>query len=205
VQQARIDEYVQNATMQMQQGRLAIASSSISTAQDQAGGATAQSTERDLLASLRQIRATGRVVLRFTPDSSGTNILPDIALEDGDRFAIPPLPATVNVVGAVYDQNSFLYLRGRRAGTYLLSAGGPTRDADRKHEFIIRADGEVASRERGNTIWSGGDFDNLRINPGDTIVVPNKGLRPSVLRSVIDWSQVFSQFALGAAAVNVIK
>jgi hypothetical protein len=63
----------------------------------------------------------------------------------------------------------------------------------------------VASRERGKTIWSGGEFDNLRINPGDTIVVPQKTFKPSALRGVIDWSQMFSQFALGAAALSVLK
>jgi protein involved in polysaccharide export with SLBB domain len=205
LQQARIDEYVQTLSMQMQRSSLAMAASPVSSAQDLTSGAAAQSSERDLLASLRQIRATGRIVLRFAPDSSGTNSLPDVKLEDGDRFVVPSVPATVNVVGAVYDQNSFLYLRGRRAGTYLRLAGGPNRDADRKHEFIIRADGEVASRERGNTIWSGGEFDNLRINPGDTIVVPQKTFKPSALRGVIDWSQMFSQFALGAAALSILK
>jgi hypothetical protein len=45
----------------------------------------------------------------------------------------------------------------------------------------------------------------LRLHPGDTIVVPEKTFKPSALRGVIDWSQVFSQFALGAAAINVIK
>ena len=67
-------------------------------------------------------------------------------MEDGDRFIVPPVPATVNVVGAVYDQNSFLFAPGKRASVYLQLAGGPNRDADRKHEFIIRADGEVVSR-----------------------------------------------------------
>jgi protein involved in polysaccharide export with SLBB domain len=205
LQQARIDEYVQTLSMQMQRSSLAMAVSAPSATPSPTGGAVVQSGIQDMLASLRQIRATGRIVLRFTPDSSGTNSLPNVSLEDGDRFAVPSVPATVNVVGAVYDQNSFLYAQGRRAGTYLRLAGGPDRDADRSHEFIIRADGEVASRERGNTIWSGGEFDNLRINPGDTIVVPQKTVKPSALRSVIDWSQMFSQFALGAAALSILK
>jgi protein involved in polysaccharide export with SLBB domain len=125
-------------------------------------------------------------------------------MEDGDRFVVPPVPATVNVVGAVYDQNSFLYARGGRAGIYLRLAGGPNRDADRKHEFIIRANGDVVSRymEKG---LRGNEFNNLRINPGDTIVVPEKTFKPSALRGVIDWSQMFSQFALGAAALSVLK
>ena len=204
-QQARIDEYVQSVTIAIQRSNLALAASPVTTAQDLASGAAAQSSVQDLLASLRQIRATGRIVLRFTPDSSGTNSFPDIAMEDGDRFAVPPVPATVNVVGAVYDQNSFLYARGGRAETYLQVAGGPNRDADRKHEFVIRADGEVVSRVRGETIWSGSEFNNLRINPGDTIVVPEKTFKPSALRGVLDWSQMFSQFALGAAALSVLK
>jgi hypothetical protein len=63
-----------------------MASSSVSSTQDLASGTAAQSSERELLASLKQIRATDRIVLRFTPDSSGLNSLPDIAFEDGDHF-----------------------------------------------------------------------------------------------------------------------
>jgi hypothetical protein len=84
-------------------------------------------------------------------------------------------------------------------------AGGPDRDADWHHEFIIRADGEVVSRVKSKTIWGGGDFNNLHMNPGDTIVVPEKTFRPSALRGIIDWSQMFSQFALGAAALSILK
>jgi protein involved in polysaccharide export with SLBB domain len=203
-QQARIDEYVQSLSIQLQRSNLALASSPVSSAQDLATGAAAQSSEQDMLASLQRIRATGRIVLRFTPDSSDVSSLPNITLEDGDRFAVPPVSATVNVVGAVYDQNSFLYAQGKKAGAYLRLAGGPNRDADRKHEFIIRADGEVISRDRGEKVW-GGEFGNLCINPGDTIVVPEKTFKLSSMRGVIDWSQMFSQFALGAAALSVVK
>ena len=205
MQQARIDEYVQSLGMEMQRSSLAMASSSAGSAQDLTSAAAAENSERDILASLRQIRATGRIVLRFASDSSGMSSFPDITMEDGDRFVVPSVPATVNVVGAVYDQNSFLYAQARRAGTYLQLAGGPNRDADRSHEFIIRADGEVVSSERGKTIWSGSEFNNLRINPGDTIVVPEKTIKPSALRGLIDWSHMFSQFALGAAALSVLK
>ncbi len=205
VQQARIDEYVQSLGMQIQRGNLALTASAASSQQDLSSGAAAQNSERDLLASLRQIRATGRIVLRFAPDSGGASNIPELPLEDGDRFIVPPVPSNVNVVGSVYDQNSFLYIRESRAGTYLRIAGGATRDADRGHEFIIRADGEVVSRFRDKGLWGGGDFDNLRINPGDTIVVPEKSFRPSALRALVDWSQVFSQLALGSAAVSVLK
>ena len=204
VQQARIDEYVQNLSMRMQRSALALASSSAASAQDLASGAAAQSSERELLTALREVRATGRIVLQFEPDAVGTNRVPSLSLENGDRFIVPSVPAVVNVVGAVYDQNSFLYKSRLRAEDYLRQAGGPTKDADRRHEFIIRADGEVVSRDTLKSVW-GDEFGNLRINPGDTIVVPEKTYKPSAIRGLIDWSQIFSQLALGAAAVNVIK
>ena len=204
IQQRRMDEYVQGLEMQMQRGNLALASSATAGAQDLANGAAAQTSEQELLGRLRQMRATGRIVLEFRAGSNGVEALPDIALEDGDRFVVPSVPASINVVGAVYDQNSFLYENGRRAGTYLHLAGGPNRDADRRHMFIIRADGSVISRDAANGLW-GNQFDNLRMNPGDTIVVPDKTFKPSALRGFIDWSQLFSQFALGAAALSVIQ
>ena len=108
------------------------------------------------------------------------------------------------MVGAVYNQNSFLYVRARRAGTYLQLAGGPNRNADHRREFIIRADGEVVSRRRGETIWSGSEFSSLRIYPGDTIVIPEKTYKPPIMNSVMNWSQMLSQFATVAALMTVI-
>ncbi|MDE3187050.1 MAG: SLBB domain-containing protein [Acidobacteriota bacterium] len=202
LQQARIDEYVQSLDMRIQRSNMALAASQTSS-QGMAGGPAALANEQELMNRLRQIRATGRVVLEFKPGSTGVNSIPDIAMENGDRFVVPPVPATVNVVGAVYDQNTFLYARGKRAGAYLRQAGGPTKDADRKREFIIRADGKVISYDMGSGLW-GNEFYNLPMNPGDTIVVPDKTFKPSILRGVADWSSVFSQFALGAVSLTLL-
>jgi protein involved in polysaccharide export with SLBB domain len=204
VQQTRMDEYIQTLEAQMQRGNLALASSPVASAQDLASGAAAQGSEQHLLTQLRQMRATGRIVLEMKPGSTGADALPDITLENGDHFIVPPIPANVNVVGAVFDQNSFLYEPERRAGDYLHLAGGMNRDADRKQAFVIRADGSVISRASVNGPW-GNEFDRLRMNPGDTIVVPEKSFRPGALRAFLDWSQLFSQFALGAAALSVIQ
>jgi protein involved in polysaccharide export with SLBB domain len=199
-----MDEYVESLELQMQRGNLALASSPVANAGDLATGAAAQSSEQQMVTRLRQMHATGRIVLEMRPGSSGIDALPNITLENGDHFIIPPVPAAINVVGAVFDQNSFLYAASRRAGDYLHLAGGPTRDADRKDIFIIRADGSVISRASVNGPW-GNQFDRLRMSPGDTIVVPEKGFKPSALRGFLDWSQLFSQFALGAAAISVVE
>jgi protein involved in polysaccharide export with SLBB domain len=203
LQQRRLDEYVQSLEIEMQRGNLALASGAVSTPQDLANAAAAQNSETNIISRLRQMRATGRIVLEFQSASNGLDALPNIQLEDGDRFVVPPVPASINVVGAVYDQNSFLYQKGRRAGDYLHLAGGPNRDADKSHTFIIRADGSVVSRESESGIW-GNEFANLPMNPGDTIVMPEKVFKPSGMRAFLDWSQIFSQFALGAATINLL-
>jgi protein involved in polysaccharide export with SLBB domain len=203
MQQARIDEYVANMNLSIQRGTLALVTAPAASPQDLGSSAAAAGLERNLLETLKQIRATGRIVLQFRPNSTGLDTVPDIPLENGDRFIVPSVPSAVNVVGAVYDQNSFLYTRDGRVGTYLHMAGGPNKDADRKHAFVIRADGEVISYDMARGPW-GNEFDRLLMNPGDTVVVPDKTLKPSLLRGVLDFSQLFSQFALGAAALTII-
>src|SRR5215470_14534502 len=100
LQQQRIDEYVQSLELEIQRGAIAGVASSVS-AQDVASANAASISSRELLNRLRQLRATGRIVMGVNPDSTGIDSLPDLSLEDGDTFTVPPSPATVNVVGAV--------------------------------------------------------------------------------------------------------
>ena len=194
-QQARLDEYVQNMDLRIQRNNLALIA---------AGTSGQESPEKDFVTRLRQLRATGRIVLDFKPDSSGTSGVPDISLEDGDRFVIPPVPASINVVGAVNDQNSFLYVPETRVGKYLQMSGGLTKDADRKRAFVIRANGQVVGYDAARGVW-GNEFNSLPLYAGDTIMVPEKTFRQPFVKSFVEWSQVFSQLALGAAAIAVLQ
>ncbi len=206
LQQERIDEYIQQLELEMQSNAMSMISAAAATPGALAGAPAAQTSEQAMIAKLRQVRATGRIVLQFNPRSKGLDVLPDIVLENGDKFVVPPVPAAVNVVGAVYDQNSFLFRPGMRAGEYLRLAGGPDRDADSKHAFIIRADGSVISRAAASTLW-GNQFDALAMNPGDTIVVPQKVVKPSALLTAMAWTGLFAQFsqlALGAATIGIL-
>ena len=202
-QQQRLDEYVQSLELQSQRSALKLAASAVS-AQDTAAANAAGINQQTLLARLHLLRATGRIVLEVKPNSHGTDSIPDIQLQDDDRFIVPSVPATVNVVGAVYDQNSFLYQPQRRVGDYLRLAGGPSREADKGRIFIVRADGSVYSKENASGLW-GNNFEATRLNPGDSIVVPEKIIGPSALRQLINFSQLFSQLAFSAAAINVIQ
>jgi protein involved in polysaccharide export with SLBB domain len=205
LQQERINQYVQQLSLEIQRGTLAAASSAAAASGNLASTtAAATQNEQDLISQLRQIKASGRIVLNLKPGSHGVDALPDIPLQDGDAFIVPSTPSTVNVVGAVYDQNSFLFARGRRAGDYLHLAGGENRDADRRHIFIIRADGSVVSHQMASSIF-GNDFMSLPMHPGDTIVVPEKTFKPSSLAGLLEYTQLFSNLALGAASLNVIR
>ncbi len=204
-QQQRLDEYVAGLSYQIQITGSNLAASVVSPQQAATAGAS-QASQRELIDRLREVRATGRIVLHIDPLHATADSLPDLPLEDGDRFVVPPIPSTVGVVGSVYDSNSFVYLAHHDAGSYLKTSGGPNRNADRKQIFIIRADGSVVSRQYlSHTIWEGDAFDRQPIYPGDTIIVPASVNKATFLRGLTDWSSVFSQFALGAAAIQILK
>jgi polysaccharide export outer membrane protein len=199
-QQQRLDEYVTQLSIAMQR-EAAVRTASSSTGVSDPNALVEQ---RDIIAQFRKLRATGRVVLQFKPESAGTESIPKLALEDGDVFRVPSRPATVAVIGAVYGQNVFLHDPTRRVSYYVNLAGKPNRVADKDHEFIIRADGSIFSRQQTQGAFLN-KFDNAEVEPGDAIVIPEKPVRPSAIRQLIDYSQVFSSLALGAAAISVVK
>jgi hypothetical protein len=169
------------------------------TPQDQAS----VSAQRQMVNRIRQLRSTGRIVLEIKPNATSLDAFPDIALEDGDRLFIPFRPATVSVVGAVYNSNAFLYRPGYTVADYLRLAGGATRDGDKRHEFVLRASGATVSRQQHSNLLIN-QFATLRLMPGDTIIVPQKIGRGAVLQGFKDWSQLFQQFGLGAASLAVL-
>lgn len=204
VQQARLTEYVNTLEQSIELASANAAGSIVNPNGASALGTSLQS-QRDLIATLRKLRASGRIVLNLTPFSRGLDALPNLILEDGDRFIVPAVPATVSVVGAVYDQNTFLYRQGLHIGDYLKFAGGSTRNADSRHEFVIRADGSVVSKKTaGGTLFAGG-FNGKFMYPGDTVVVPANVSKTSLLRNLTDYSAVLANFGVGIAAINLLK
>lgn len=203
LQQARLDEYVNSIERDIQISG-ANATGSLVNATGASALKTSVESQQNLVTTLRKMRATGRIVLNLTPYSHGLDELPNLPLEDGDQFIVPVVPATVNVVGAVYDQNSFLYRREERIQDYLKVAGGTTRNADKRHEFVIRADGSVLSKQTAGGTLFAGEFGGKFSYPGDTVVVPDNINKTTVLRGLTDWSTVFSQFGLGIAALTLL-
>jgi protein involved in polysaccharide export with SLBB domain len=157
--------------------------------------------QQTLLNRLRQIRPIGRIVLEL-PETAKADNLPDMPLEDGDRFIVPPPPSMVSVVGAVYGESSYVYKSDKRVADYLGQAGGTTKTADSGSIYVLRADGSVKSKRQEG--WFTASLEGSRLMPGDSIVVPEELDRTTVTRALKDISQIFYQFGLGAAAIAVL-
>ena len=197
VERQRLNDYADQLEAQVSAATAGSASRAL-TDRDAAGAESAATGARASIARLRQLQPIGRIVLQLKPDSEGVNSLPELALEDGDRFIVPKIPASVYVEGQVYSANAFVFEPGRRTTKYLKLAGGPDREADKRRSFVLRADGSVLSRQYGN-------FDQALIYPGDTIVVPPMINKRAILRDLVDISNIIGQFGIGVAAITVLQ
>ena len=171
---------------------------------DEAAAQSARSAATSrLVERLRAIRPNGRIVLELMPESGQ---LPDLALEDGDRLYVPPRPTTVGVFGSVFNGGSYLYGGRRSVDEYLRLAGGPTKGADVRSSFVIRANGSVVSGLQQKSSWfSEGSLGGVAAEPGDTIFVPEEVNKTTFVQNAKDWTQILYQFGLGIAAVLAIQ
>ena len=207
-QQQRMDDFITRLESDLQEANATEANGLSTQAANPGQAADFQirlQNKRRIIASLRAVKATGRVVLDLRPSSNNLTELPELQLEDGDTFVVPPRLGTISVVGAVFNPNDVLYAREKRLKDYLRDSGGPTRTADTSHIYVIRADGSVRSKQRGYSSWIAGDFASMRLEPGDAIVVPEQVNKVPFITNLKDWSQVLANFALGAAAIKVLS
>ena len=200
-QQLRLDEALGRLEVEMQRSGVKRAQGVVEVEQAQSLQAEALA-QKELLAKLRLIRATGRIVLEVKPEAKSLKDFPDLVLEDGDRLLLPPRPSTVSVFGSVYNQNAYIYKQGKQVSDYLAQAGGPTKDADKSSLYLLKADGSVISKQQGG--WFGRGFNGERVNPGDSIIVPEDLDKLSWTRELKDWTQIFYQFALGVVGLKVL-
>ncbi len=208
LQRQRVLEYADELESQIT-ATSASTSNSALTERDAAAVAASAAAARAVVSRLRQAQPTGRIVMPLKPDSVGVTALPDIPLQDGDRFVVPRVPSTVTVEGQVYNANAFLYVKGKRVKDYMRLAGGPDRVADRGRAFVLRADGSVVSHQQGSlaqrALFVGGDFDNVVLYPGDTIVEPPIIQKTAILRNLSDIGTILEGFGLGAAAIEILR
>jgi protein involved in polysaccharide export with SLBB domain len=177
---------------------LAGRSRSTTTQEEAMVGNTEFDAVRQLVGRLRAVQPQGRIPLNMAGELSSHNAYPAVELEDEDTIYVPLRPATVTVVGAVFQEGSQLWVKGATVGSAIDRAGGTRPYAENNGTVVIRADGTV--RQVGG--WWGG---STEINPGDTIVVPEDVQSPSWTKAFKDWSQIFYQLGLGTAALKILK
>ncbi len=119
----------------------------------------------------------------------------NIPLEDGDLVFVPARPNYVLVLGDVYNQISLPYRREKPLKYYLDLVGGATPTSDLENMYVIKANGTVISRRNYGKFfsfeWEDGklyfarDFMDMKLEEGDTIVIPSKVKVPVMWRPLI--------------------
>ncbi|WP_158592245.1 SLBB domain-containing protein [Noviherbaspirillum sedimenti] len=200
IQQAKLDEVATRFERELE----SVATQRLAGTTDKDNVATISAEierQRRLAQQLRAVKAEGRIVLELPDGEAQVKHLPDLALQDGDSIYIPRKPGTVDVLGSVFQQNAFIHKPRRSVSDYLTLAGGPTASGDTSEMYVIRADGTA---QGSNDSWFSG-VGGAAVNPGDTIVVPEKIDRTSWRQSLKEWTAIFFQFGLGAAGLKVLK
>lgn len=196
------EEQLRESSEQMQRDLMSRYANAVPTTGQTGADQQAQMMmQQAAIARISAIKPTGRVVLQIKPTASTVGDIPPLPLEDGDTYYVPPRLSTVQVAGAVYNPNAFRYQEGKRLGDYLKDSGGPTREADKRRVFVIRADGTVVSKQAGSHFHE--KFENLKLQPGDAIVVPEK-LKTPGSRALQDTVGIISQSAITAAALSTV-
>jgi protein involved in polysaccharide export with SLBB domain len=164
---------------------------------------------REFIAKLKEVKAQGRMVINLAEPDLLKKTPYDIELEEGDSLFIPSNPHSVQVIGAVYNQTAFVYDKDKSISRYIDLAGGYTEYADKKRVYILKVDG-TAVRPGGGFLgisWSKDlnrwEFGSHDIEPGDTIVVPEKLERITWMREIKDLTQILYQIAVTAGVLFV--
>jgi len=192
----------------LQQEVMAASAAAVSgaTDPDEAQIAVAESKQKQaFVEGLKQIKATGRMVINVEEARRARNSPLDIEMEDGDTLSIPTNPQTVQVIGAVHSQSNFVFVPTKDYSYYIDRAGGFSRVADKGQVYIVKVDGSTLLPGSGffwNTSanqWESGSPG--LVEAGDTIVVPHQIEKIAWLRNLKDLTQVLYQSALGGAVI----
>jgi protein involved in polysaccharide export with SLBB domain len=197
---AREKEQLQQLATRLQSDLL---NYSLQAAQQKVDAGNVLSMGQTLLDQLSSVQPTGRLVIDITRIMQARQPGDyDVLLRNGDKLLVPKRTQEITVIGEVQNgTTSHVFEPTFGRDDYIARSGGFTKQADKHHVYVVRANGEVSTGER--SVWfkrSGG----YRMQTGDTIVVPiDAGKMPPLAR----WaavSQIIYQLALATASAHSV-
>ena len=138
----------------------------------------------------------GRLAGNFIPQSQTANIT---TLLDGDTLFVPVNPNVINVLGEVLNPIAFEHKKNMSISSAIASAGGFRDYADKRKVYVIKSNGLIEMSSRN--VFAR----NIKLEPGDTIVVPRKIDITPGLQSLLPVTQVLSDLAFSAAAIDNLQ
>ena len=156
-----------------------------------------------LLANLKvqQDQAQGRVALNISTDiDSWAGTKEDPVLQDGDSFTVPKTPQEVSVIGEVYNPGAVTYLDGMTVKDYIGMTGGYTKYSNKDDIYVLQANGFAVSNET----LAKGSVSDLKLRPGDAVMVPQDVERHAKMRTAKDIIDIIFKTAMIVATIAVL-
>jgi polysaccharide biosynthesis/export protein len=209
LQQKGIEDMVSRMQRELMAESSADLSTSLSQEEITAKKGELEAKQR-FIQALRDLKATGRMTIVLAHLRLLKNSEYDIELEDGDKLYIPTRSSVVNVMGSVMSMSSHIYQEKFSYKDYVAMSGGYTRYADKSSVYVLKVDGSARRLSHGLFDWSdsrsrwevAGFGEKAKdIEPGDTIIVPEKLDRIAWMREVKDITQILMQTAVTAGVV----
>ncbi|MNX37570.1 Polysialic acid transport protein KpsD precursor [compost metagenome] len=159
------------------------------------------SSQRELLQSFKETKASGRMIVSLSDLARKPHSNTDVQLEDGDVLMVPPMINSVSVLGQVYNPTAITYEPGKRVSSYLSKTGGVTETADAQGIYVVKADGSVLTDKNFYTGWGPWRRGVMSavLEPGDTVMVPERLAVDNSLRDIRDVTQIIFQVVTTAA------
>jgi len=185
--------------VRQQQASLQLASTRAQDPDEKLADQAAYQQWQDTVDSLMNNPPLGRVNIQVSGNpKEWANTPRDITVRAGDVLVVPKKPSFVLIQGQVYNPTAVAYRPGKSAKWYLSQAGGPTNLANKKAIFVVRANGTVIGGSHSASWFMGGAL-NDSLQPGDTVIVPEKALGgPPTWKALFQVVQIVSGITTSA-------
>jgi polysaccharide biosynthesis/export protein len=199
IQQKRMDEVITRTEAELARKQQELTAVAASKEELESTKAALEGMKASL-EKLKLARAEGRISIVLQPLAQLKHSPYDIELQGGDTLNIPQSSNSINVFGEVYNPTTVIQTPGGDVTTYLRKAGGPTTNADQDEMYVVRADGTVVSKHEMSGFFFD-HFKSLKLDAGDTIVVPQQLEKIAWMRELKDIAFIIGQTALAAGVV----